>query len=507
MKATTAWTLVLTGWLAAACTSPLVRDGSEPTANPAPNPGGPSTGGATPPPFALPPPSMGGTPPGPAAVPCVNLQCQQTSCRFGNCMQPACPAGQRTTLRGKVFDPAGKVPLYNVLVYVRNAALDPIPTGPSCDRCDTPVSGRPITSALTDTKGEFLLDDVPVGTDIPLVIQVGKWRREITVPRTQACGETVLEDPQVMRLPRTRDEGNIPKIALTTGGADVIECLLRKMGIADSEFTPEAGPGRVNLFAGQPNQPALPAPIPIIFPGGATKAYAPTLNGGAAFTPARSFWDDPAAFDRYDMVILSCEGNSYPTSKSVAARAAVGTYADKGGRVFASHWHNFWLHSGPAPWPQVAMFTNLDPSNTVTLPDSYVGEVDTTFPKGNALADWLVNVGASATRGRLPIREGRVTVASVNPMYSTQWIRSAMGDPQPAVQYFTFNTPAGAPADKQCGRVVFTDIHVSAADSFGPPFPTGCTTTEMSPQEKALEFILFDLSSCVQPDDKPPIIR
>ncbi len=494
--------MLIAGCLAAACTSPLVRESSvdPPSPTSGPSSGSPG-GGAAPPPFSLPPPPTGSAAPGPAAVPCQNLQCQQSTCRYGSCQQPACPAGQRTTLRGKVFDPAGRVPLYNVLVYVPNAPLDPITTGPSCDRCDTPISGRPIASALSDTSGSFVLDDVPVGTDIPLVVQVGKWRRQIKVPRTQACAETVVDDPQLVRLPRTRDEGNIPRIALTTGGADVIECLLRKIGIADSEFTPESGQGRVNLFAGQPAAVAIPI---LGIPAGATKAYAPELNGGAAFTPAKSFWDEPGAFDRYDMVVLSCEGNSFPDQKSPAARAALLSYSDKGGRVFASHWHNVWLHSGPAPWPQVATFANLMAG--VTLPDSFVGDVDTSFPKGNALADWLVNVGASTMRGKLPIRQGKVTVADVNPTMSTSWIRSPPGYPQQGVQYFTFNTPAGTAAEKQCGRVVFTDIHVSAGDAFGPPFPKGCTTTDLSPQEKALEFILFDLSSCVQPDNKPPVI-
>ena len=73
---------------------------------------------------------------------------------------------------------------------------------------------------------------------------------------------------------------------------------------------------------------------------------------------------------------------------------------------------------------------------------------------------------------------------------------------------FSFDTPLGVSPDKQCGRVVYSDMHVGAAsfDYAGTNMgiaPDGCVDDDLSPQEKALEFILFDLSSCVTPNNMP----
>ncbi len=76
------------------------------------------------------------------------------------------------------------------------------------------------------------------------------------------------------------------------------------------------------------------------------------------------------------------------------------------------------------------------------------------------------------------------------------------------VQHFTFNTPVGAAADKQCGRVVFSTFHVAEEDTdpghLRPPVPPRLRNRPMTPQEKALEFMLFDASACVQPDTERP---
>ncbi len=404
------------------------------------------------------------------ADPCVNLECDV----------PVCPSGT-TTISGTVFAPEGTLPLYNVVVYVPNGPLTPVTDGVSCDTCQTGLSGQPISATLTDTKGNFVLKDVPAGADIPLVIQIGKWRREVVLPTVTPCVDNVVP-ADLSRLPRNKGEGHIPRIAMVTGGADALECLLRKIGLDDDEFTSEAGQGRINMFVGRE---------------GGSK-FIDDLNNGDNFPKGKALWDDLGKLKNYDLVLMACEGDTDGGNKSDAARQNIVDYAGLGGRLFFSHWHNIWIEDGAADFPTAATFDHQD-----DLKDPFTARITTTFPKGMALAEWLINVGGSTTLGEIVITAGQNTVAAINEAVSTRWI---YGENPTSVQYFTFNAPIAAPDDQQCGRVVDTDIHVSSGDDPGKSFPAGCTTQDLSPQEKVLIFMLFELSSCLTPDDEPPPI-
>jgi hypothetical protein len=412
-------------------------------------------------------PNVCGTGSGTAPAVCDNL-CKQ---------QVMCAPGQETTLTGTVLAPTppqfGKAdPLYNALVYVPNAPLAPFPPGVACDLCGTPVSGAPLVTALTGPDGTFTLKNVPAGHDIPLVIQIGRWRREVKIPTVTACTRAALP-AESTRLPRNRGEGNIPQMAIATGLYDPFECVLRKVGVDPAEFTPPTGPGRIHVYRYEGGRLAQPVPA-----GG-------QLVGGTG-----------AALDRYDMVLLPCNDED---QKLAAELGNLRNYTGKGGRLFLTDFSYSWLKDA-GPFEAQANWL-LDP---LYIGDSFDATVDQTFPKGQAFAEWLKVVGASSTLGRLPIVDpfGGASYSDRVVAPAQRWLHTEPPLDR-TVQHFTFNTPVGTPADKQCGRVVFSTFHV-AEEGVGATFPQYCPPTPMTPQEKALEFMLFDASACLSPDTERP---
>jgi hypothetical protein len=393
-------------------------------------------------------------------------------CQGIGCQVAVCNNGTPTTLVGQVFDPAGKNPLYNVIVYVPtdpNAALPALTQGSSCDLCGA-TALNPVVSTLTDENGMFTLKGVPTMAGVPVVVQVGKWRKKITFDVTASCAENKIT--QKITLPKNGSEGDMPQIAVTTGGCDSLECLLTGIGIDTKEFVQgDAAGGHVHLYKG---------------------------GGGSTGVDAQSkLWGDVTTLSKYDLVALSCECSENNTNKP--NMQPMHDYINAGGRVFATHYHYTWFKNNPnADFKGVANWA----SGTDPLNDVY--NVNQTFPKGTAFAKWLVNVGASsAPGGTIKLNGGDVSddLSSVTAGTSQSWIEGNTKD----VKYFTFNAPIGAAPAAQCGRAVYSDLHVSS--NGGENFPSACIPApgaDLSAQQKALEFMLFDLSSCVQADSTPP---
>ena len=411
-----------------------------------------------------------------AAPPCDNLECQIVNC--GN--------ADGTTISGTVYDPAGQRGLYNVFVYVPNRPLDPIAEGPVCTACQAPASGKPIASATTDAKGKFTIKNVPAGGNIPLVMQLGKWRRRINITQVQQCQNNTLTDKNLTRMPKKQGEGNadsnIPQIAFATG-CDWAECFLqRTVGIDASEFTSPSGKGRVHVYAGQDDGQQ--------FPNGKGDAYA--------------LWGSYNSMKKYDILFNACECSPYPRATQGPAYTNMKQYLDGGGRMFGTHFHYNWFSSpdGPADYQAQAPW----------LQSTGYGsdfQVDDSFPRGKAFADWLQANMISTTYGHLAVTDTRNSVAGLNGgmkgsgtyKNSTQWIF----EPNNWTLYVSFNTPTAKPPKDQCGRAVFSDVHLSGSFYGGGSFPSYCGPNQHDVDEQALEFLFFDLSSCVQDDKSNPI--
>jgi len=265
-------------------------------------------------------------------------------------------------------------------------------------------------------------------------------------------------------------------MAIVTGSADPIECVLPKIGIDVSEFTNPGGGGRVELY------------------------LADSAGAGAFIdsnTPLEdNLWGSPQVLSQRDLVIFDCQGQQY--DQTTAAQSNIIQYANAGGRIFASHYSYVWLYNDP-PFSQTAVWA----TDNSQPPDPLLADIDVSFQKGQDLATWLGDLNPSALTAldQIMVQAPRNDVTSVNVPPSQQFLYADPGAWPNTPLEFTFNTPVGAAA--QCGRVLFSDFHVNTGGAGSGTFPGECPVEPMTPQEKLLEFMLFDLTSCVQSQAGP----
>ncbi len=263
---------------------------------------------------------------------------------------------------------------------------------------------------------------------------------------------------------------------------------------------------------------------------------------GAPASNTDALGDASATLMPYDVVLLSCEGEETDSANPPALEA----YLNAGGRAFASHFHYSWFsgpkettqaYTAPADWgDNLATWTaggGMDNGPIAGVIDATLNGSMSPFPKGVSLQKWRKNVGALGQNGQpaadLSIYSPRynAVVAPANKP-SQPWITSTHNGTDQTM-YFSFDTPANATATTaiwvatvlRVRKPCLSDLHVRRATSVDSNLTPGNTknggqappirwlreaNVDLSPQEKALEFMLFDLSACVIPDTAAPPI-
>src|SRR5207253_2822742 len=197
----------------------------------------------------------------------------------------------------------------------------------------------------TDASGNFTLSNVPTGKNIPVVVQMGKWRREILLTSTTSCVNNVITNncttanpaDCLFRLPKNHTDGwdpvaqsytkaDMPQIAIVSGASDPFDCLLLKAGIDPAEVGDYTSKKRVHYYR-------------------ADKGGGNSLDPAYGMNVAGStLWNNLSGASpnmmQYDLNLLPCQGSAYDAQGAGATNTPYQnliSYADAGGRVFTTH--------------------------------------------------------------------------------------------------------------------------------------------------------------------------
>lgn len=399
-----------------------------------------------------------------------------------------CP-GMGAEVSGTVFAPNGEDPVPGAVVYVTRTPPMMQPAGVACDNCDLP--GNLLGYGVSNIQGRFLIPHgIDGGGTVYLVVQKGRFRR-VTMLTGTGCNP-VTATAAATTLPGARAQGELPKILVAAGtmmdqdtrpaagdwAYDDISRVIRRIGITEFD--------RVNPCRTASNNTDV------------TNASCQLGNILA----------DSNRLNQYNVIFAPCGSLGFNHSWQVLGSNAnsriatnVRQWLQRGGRLYASD-TAYGLLSRSAP--TVATFAGgmtlanggRDPANIGVGASPPMGRTYTAQITDNNLRMWLADRGVGMM-GNVSVTgfiSPWVAVDSV-PMTTrvlvdgeVEWFTGMAGVTMPAGRRpLTFS--ADIKENNGCGRVVFSSYEVDnrAASDMTP----------LSPQERILEYLLFELGGCI----------
>jgi len=364
-----------------------------------------------------------------------------------------------TTLAGTAFAPNGTDPVSAPEISVWDHQPQALPRGVACETCGAVTTDTPLATTTGATNGVFSLSLDSLKKAATLFVTVGKGRfRKVLANVPISCGANNLTAGQ-SSLPKSSAEGDVPKIAISSGNKDHLEKVVSAMGITEFDCVKGLPPG----------------------------SSSETCTSG---TTLGALLSDPNALAGYGLLFIACAPNDEyePGSGTAPAGGAANlkNWVTQGGKLVVTDDSYDYVEQlfpdaidfqGTAGTPG-----NPQPTNTAEI-GTAATSLTATITDATLLA-WLQLFPNTVTNGAVTV-QGFLSKWAVQraPGMGTDVIAhgaaswtGGSGD-VPLTSRFVVNG---------CGRVIFSSYHT---DSGG---------TGLLPQERILEYLMLEVAVCTQ---------
>lgn len=365
-------------------------------------------------------------------------------------------SGVATTLTGTALAPNGTDPISAAEIAVWDHAPTPFPRGVLCDACGALGSEQPLQSVVSGADGKFTLNLDPVKKQATffLTVRKARFRKVSAAVAITACGSVALTVAQTS-LPKTSAEGDVPKIAISSGNRDHLEKVITAMGVTDYD-----------CFKG--------------LPAGSTTD---TCTAGRTLG---QLMGDLNALKGYGLIFISCApADTYaPTSGSDTTAQNLRAWVELGGKLVVTDASYDFVEQ---TFPDAIAFSG--PTAAVGTPQPLNGaEVGTAAATVTGIVS---DVGLAAWLRLFPLAINASDQVALQGFLSKWAVQKTVGTGTTSIVHGTAPFSGGS-SDvpltsrfevKGCGRVIYSSYHTD-------------TGTALLPQERILEYLMFEVADC-----------